>query len=282
MDVIKLFQGGFPMTIETLTFMQDAYTKPLKALASMSGENVILLGMNWNVSTAKFLEGWFVRGGEPIYFKESSIGDNTTIGIIEKTIQVPYNVDDDNNGELDLKDAYVSKYATMTFDSLESDEVLVETFSRDDLTRISNFRTLLPIGVVVLWFDPLNIPAGWRECNGVGGARDLRNAFIKGRGTDGGTVGNFYGARQKSLLVDNLPPHNHSIPSQNFSKKFGTGGARSDGGQDYLRTNDSDGTGSTKYFDTTATNTGNGAGSGMPFNIEPLHVIAIYIEYVGL
>lgn len=283
MDVIKLFQGGFPATIETLSFLQDAYTKPLKALTALAGNNVILSGMNWNVGTSKFLEGWYIsEDGEPVYFKESSIGDNDTIGVIEKTIQVPYNVDNDSDGNLDLKDAYVTKFATMNFSALESDEVLIETFSRTLLTPIGNFKTaLMPVGACILWFDLNNIPAGFRVCDGSDGSPDMLNSFVKGHGSEG-TVGQKYGAREKTLSASNLPPHSHSIPSQNFTKRFGTGGARSDGGDDYLRTNDSDGTGSTKSFTTTATNTGNGSGSSTPLNIEPLHIVAVWIQYTGL
>jgi hypothetical protein len=288
MDLIKLFAGGFPATIETIAFLQDAYTKPLKALSNLAGDNVILEGIATSGGTVS--EGWFVRNGEPVYFKSSPTG--ATVRVIDKTIKVPYNEDIDGDGDLDLKDAYVSRFATTNVVALAPDEVLVYSFPFADLTKVSNFRYLQPVGSAILWFDAINIPAGYRVMDGTGDTivtpfgtaepHDLRNKFIKMAGSEG-AVNTGGGSKTATLVAGNLPAHTHSVASQSVTRRFGTGGANSDGGDDYLRTTDADGVGSNKAYTIPAHNTDNGTGlTATPFDIEPVHYFAIWIQYIGL
>lgn len=288
MDVIKLFQGGFPQTIETISFLQDAYSKPLKAMANLAGDSTILEGIV--VSGSNVSEGWFVKNGEPVFFKASTAG--ATIRVIDKTIQVPYNEDVNNDGNLDYKDAYVSRFATTTSGALNSDEVLVYSFSFSELSRIRSFKNVIPIGSAILWFDAINIPAGYRVMDGTGGdivrpegtakAIDLRNKFIKMAGSEGAvTTGG--GARTVTLTASNLAPHTHNVTSQTITRRFGTKGAKDQGGEDYLAQNDGEGVGIDKTFNVPASTTSSGNGlTGTAFNIEPVYYLAIWIQYVGL
>jgi len=285
MNTLKLFSGGFPMTIETLAFLQEAYTKPLSALSKMAGNNAILDGI---VTTgASISEGFFVQNKEVIYFKPSVVG--ATVKIVEKTLQVPYNEDTNADGNLDLKDAYVTRYAT-TNDPIDADEVLVSSFPLSDLVRISDFRNLTPVGAAMLWFDPVNIPAGWAVCDGNNGTPDLRNKFIKMAGSED-LPNTASGSRTKTLSPAHIPPHTHSIPSHThpyndlfFSEigggvsvpgNVGSGDSDNDNsGFQMARTTGSGGAG----------NTGNGAPAlnGNAFNIEPAYYAAIWIQYKGL
>jgi hypothetical protein len=289
MDLIKLFSGGFPMTIETLSFLQDAYSKPIKALSKLAGENTILEGIKEVGGVAP--QGWFIRNGEPVFFKASALAGGT-VRIIDKTSKVPYNEDLNADGNLDLKDAYVSRYATTDAGVLQADEVEVVSFPFTDLKPINSFKDLLPIGSAILWFDPLSVPAGYRIMDGTGGdivrlsgtakAYDLRDKFVKMAGIEG-VANTTAGARTKTLVPANLPPHNHSIAEQIIYRLFGTGGARSDGGNDYLKTTDTDGNRSNKGYIIPATTTSSGTGlTSTPLNIEPSHYIAIWIQYIGL
>ena len=289
MDIIKLFQGGFPMTIETLSFMQNAYTKPLSALSKMAGENSILDGIQ-NIGSG-ITEGFFVRNKEVLYFKASAIG--TTVLVVEKTIQVPYNEDANADGNLDLKDAYVSRYAT-TNPSPAADEVLVYSFNFSELVRITNFRNLTPIGSAVLWFDPLNIPLGYRIMDGTGGtvngapAIDLRDMFIKMAGAEE-LVNTVSGLPYRTISVQNLPSHVHGTATHThgykdiYHSEFGgqvgvpsnRGSGDTDGdnsGFQIQRTTDSGGGG----------NTGNGNFQNTAINIEPRHYNALWIQFIGL
>lgn len=286
MDIMKLFAGGFPATIETLAFMQDTYSKPLKALSNLTGNKAILIGIVDNAGTVS--EGWFTYDGEPMFFKLSNSG--ATVSIVEKTIQVPYEEDADADGNLDLKDAYVSRYAT-TNDPIDVDEVLIATFPFTDLSPITNFRALFPVGMGVLWFDPANIPAGFVVADGDGGiggvlsngqpVRDLRNMFIKGAGSEQ-LVNTVSGARTKTIAANNLPPHVHAqTPHTHTQTRLTTVGS---GGIGYEAVGD-DGHLNYQTVNTGLAgggNTGNGLFANDPLNIEPLHYAAIWLQYNGV
>jgi microcystin-dependent protein len=278
MDIIKLFAGGFPMTTETLQFIQDSYKKPIEALTNLTGDGVILEGI---IDTAGTLSaGYLIKNKEIIPFVSSATG--ATIYIQEHTTQVPYNVDVDNDGNLDLKDAYVTRYATTT--AVVAGDVVISSFAFSSLTRLAETRQ--PIGSGILWFDPLNIPKFYRVMDGTGGtvngapAIDLRDKFIKMAGSES-VAGTSGGSRTKTLSVANLPSHTHTTPAINLTKVFGTGGARSDGGDDFLKTNDASGATSSKSFSAPAGVTGGGTGTATAFNIEPSHYSAIWIQYIG-
>lgn len=291
MDLIKLFSGGFPMTVETLEFLQNAYTKPISALSKMAGNNSILDGIE--ISAGNYSEGFFVRNKEVLYFKPSVA--NATVRIVEKTLQVAYNEDADTDGNLDLKDAYVSRYAT-TNDPLDADEVEIETFAFSELARISDFRNLTPVGAAMLWFDAANIPAGWAVCDGSNGTPDLRNKFIKGAGTEG-LVNTEGGARTKIITSANLPTHTHTIPAHThgyrdgyYIEAYSTGGIDGNefvgGGKRGSADTDSDN--SYIFYKNRTTNsggagtTGNGGSANTALNVEPAYFVAIWIIFKGL
>ena len=272
MDLIKLFAGGFPLTTETVQFLQNSYKKPIEALTNLAGDGVILEGI---VNTAGTLSaGSLIKNKEIIPFISSALG--ATVYIHEHTEQVNYNLDVNNDGTLDLKDAYVTRYAS-TVPAVAGD-VLISSFTFVSLTRLAEIRQ--PVGSAILWFDAVNIPKFYKACDGTNGTPDLRDKFIKMAGTEG-AVNTTGGTRTKIIAVENLPSHTHSTPAVSFSRKFGTGGARSDGGDDFLKSNDANGIGSTKTFSASGGNTGGGDGIATPLNIEPSHYFAIWIQYKG-
>jgi hypothetical protein len=278
MDIIKLFAGGFPMTTETLAFLQNSYSKPIEALTNLTGDGVVLEGV---IDTAGTLSnGYLIKNKEIIPFISSGLG--STIYIQEHTEQVPYNIDQNNDGSLDLKDAYVTRYATTN--EIVVGDVLISSFAYSSLTRLAETRQ--PIGSAILWFDAVNIPKFYRVMDGTGGtvngapAIDLRDKFIKMAGSES-NVTNTGGSKTRTLSVQNLPPHDHTTPSLSLNKTFGTGGARSDGGDDFLKTNDLAGSGSSKSFSFPSSNTGNGNGIAEAFEIEPRFYSAIWIQYIG-
>jgi len=291
MNTLKLFAGGFPATIETLAFIQDAYKKPLSAVSNMAGNNAILDGI---VTTGTLIsEGFFVKDKEVIFFKASDVG--ATVKIVEKTIQVPYNEDTNGDGNLDLKDAYVEKYAT-TNATLDAGEVLISSFDFSDLVRISNFRNLTPVGAAMLWFDELNIPAGWAVCDGTNGTPDLRNKFIKMAGAEA-LVNTTSGSRTRTISTANLPAHTHTMAAHTHPYRDGyyieTYAAGGIDGDEYVGEG-LQGSGDTdtnnryiKYKNRVTTsggggNTGNGGFTNTPLNIEPAYYAAIWIQFKGL
>lgn len=296
MDVLKLYEGGFPLSVETLEFIQDAYTGPISALANIAGDNKIIKGIVTTGGTN--IDGYFVRNGEVVPFLSSPTG--STVTLIEKTVQVPYNSDADSDGNLDLKDAYKYRYAKTGTVTLTTGEAVVETF---DFSLLKKYQQPLPIGAAMLWFDPANIPAGWRVCDGTGGtvngapAVDLRNKFIKGAGSENayGTTG---GSKSTTLAATNIPKHQHTTPAHVHGYKDsyyveknastnGIDGAIYVGAVFGSGSSDSDNT-HVLYRNATTDVGGNGTsgdgGSALaatPFTNEPNFFAAIWIQYIG-
>ena len=77
----------------------------------------------------------------------------------------------------------------------------------------------VPKGVIVMWFGNVSsIPSGWALCDGTNGTPDLRDKFVVGaRQDDGGqAMTSLAGGLTKSggstsILISNLPSHNHGL-----------------------------------------------------------------------
>ncbi len=68
---------------------------------------------------------------------------------------------------------------------------------------------LLPRGAIVIWTKEI-IPEGWTICDGTNGTPDLRNKFVRGKGTQT-TIPDTGGNEKIKLKVKNLPEHNHEL-----------------------------------------------------------------------
>lgn len=93
--------GGFPLDTNTLDFLQNSYTSPIKALSKIGGDNYIISGIEDN--GAATTDGWVVIGGDIIPFK----GDlkQSTVVIINTS----QTVDFENGAE---RETYFTRYAT--------------------------------------------------------------------------------------------------------------------------------------------------------------------------
>jgi hypothetical protein len=276
MDLIKLFSGGFPMTTETIDFIQDSYNKPIQALTNLTGDAVILEGI---INTAGTLsDGYLVKDKEIFPFRSSALG--TTVYIHEHTEKAAYNVDANNDGALDLKDAYVTRYASTN--SAEAGDVQISSFDFSSLTRLSETRQ--PIGSAILWFDAVNIPKFYRVMDGTGGtvngapAIDLRNMFIKMAGTEN-DINTRGGSKTRNLAVDNLPAHSHTVPAHSHGGHVVQASGDWRGGGRDSSPNSTSTTGQTASGG--GGNTGTGNGTSAPFDIEPRFYSAIWIQYTG-
>ena len=68
----------------------------------------------------------------------------------------------------------------------------------------------LPAGGIIMWSGSIaSIPVGWLLCNGASGTPDLQDRFVVGAGSTYAvnTVG---GAASNTLIIDNLPAHDHT------------------------------------------------------------------------
>ena len=171
MDRVELYSGGFPVTTTTFNFLQDAYGKAIKALTALGGDTFILEGVQ--VVAGNVTEGSIVYNGELLPFRGGTF--NNTVSIYEDVQEVAYNQDNDNDGNLDQKRAYVSRYAKCGTGGLESFNFnLLKRFT--PLTQMS-----MPIGLISMWSGAIaNIPQGWVLCNGTNGTPNLRGRFVVG------------------------------------------------------------------------------------------------------
>lgn len=75
----------------------------------------------------------------------------------------------------------------------------------------------VPVGAIVMWSGAVvDIPHGWRLCDGAGGTPDLRGRFVAGAGGSY-EVGATGGTNSVNITVNQLPAHNHAVPSHNHA-----------------------------------------------------------------
>ena len=175
MDRVELYSGGFPVTTTTFNFLQNAYGKAIKALTALGGKTFILEGVR--VVDANVTNGAIVYNGEFFPFVGGSF--NNTVSIYEDVQKVAYNQDNDNDGNLDLKRAYVSRYA-----KCGTGTGGVETFNFNLLKQFTPLTQLsTPIGLISMWSGAITyLPQGWALCDGANGTPNLIDKFIVGAG----------------------------------------------------------------------------------------------------
>ncbi|HUH26317.1 MAG TPA: hypothetical protein VLY87_06795 [Flavobacterium sp.] len=169
---------GFPGTTETWRFIQDAWREPLKALALLAGNKVIVTGMKQIGGACS--DGFIAYEGAIFPFEGGAIG--TTVTLIKDVQSSTYDVDLDNDGQQDV----LPQYETQYFRFGTGGEV---TFPFADLKPLKTILELstytLPDGVVVdpnykaftqAWIDKLtNVQADWNQTN------PANDSFIKNK-----------------------------------------------------------------------------------------------------
>ena len=93
--------GGFPLETDTLDFLQNSYTGPIKALTKLGGDNYIISGVEDD--GARTTDGWVVIQGDIMPFK-GDLKQNTIV--VVDAVQA---VDFENGAE---REAYFTRYAT--------------------------------------------------------------------------------------------------------------------------------------------------------------------------
>lgn len=120
-----------------------------------------------------------------------------------------------------------------------------------------------PIGAIMGWTDPDNIPQGWHICDGTEGTYDLRGKFILGVSEDH-AVGETGGSEEVTLTVEQMPEHKHFVAT-------------------YI------GTGTSELFRPIGSETGNGsktvgttgAGFSQPHPNMPPYIALIFIQKIS-
>lgn len=201
MDVIKLFSGGFPLTVERLRFLQNTYKKAFSDLSNIAGTgNIIIKGVN--LSGGNLSDGVVIIDGEIFPFIGGPLAD--TVRIKETSVNVPYNEDADNDGALDTKAADTVREAVPSDASdpaFTADEYLLSSF-----VRVPSLQQIAPpLGAVQMYHgDPADLPYFWKVCDGQNGTPDLRDKFIAGAG-GAYNLAATGGAKEVALAKAHLP-----------------------------------------------------------------------------
>jgi microcystin-dependent protein len=83
----------------------------------------------------------------------------------------------------------------------------IEVIGDVSINNVDN--PLIPLGIIIMW-NSATVPSGWALCDGTNGTPDLRDKFILGAGSshNNGQTG---GATNKTLTVDEIPSHTHTL-----------------------------------------------------------------------
>lgn len=147
---------GFPGTTETLRFIHEGYAEPLKALAQLAGNFVILSGCEvvGTSLTRGVTSGFVVISGEILPFVGQNFPITTTydqimsmsITVVEDVQEAIYDVDNNGDGQLDSLPAYATKHVAFGSNGLMN--LTLDSFTRlKTIEQLSSFE--LPNGVVV-------------------------------------------------------------------------------------------------------------------------------------
>lgn len=228
MDVIRLFADGFPLTIERLQFLQNTYAKAFSQLSKVAGSgNIIIDGVELDdpVTPTTVTAGVIIVDGELLEFEAGAY--DARVAVFETVNQVPYNIDDDNDGNLDLKVADVVRTAKCAATGG------VDAFTFDTLKRVGNLFNLMPqigdVKLITRAYDPL-VDIGWELL-------DMSDTFIMGAG---GThsVNGTGGENSHVLSEAEMPAHNHTGSTNSAGAhthtytREDTRGSGSDGAED--------------------------------------------------
>ena len=170
MNIIHCNQaGGFPLTTETLNFIQNTY-KIFNAISGLTGDLAIVSGCQQVGNTIS--DGVVAIEGELYPFEGTTIGATVFI----KETQIPQTFEDGSS-----KNVYIQKVATFGNSTrtypwssfkriLNNQQIERQTLSDDNsvlkrLEKLENRVTkTIPIGLVAIWDRPASeIPEGWVE-----------------------------------------------------------------------------------------------------------------------
>ena len=230
--------GGFPMTQYTADWMQKSFRNCFGAIANLLGDKVIVYGCD--LVGANVTDGWICVNGELMPFTGAALGT----GFITINEAVETRAFQDTN----VYNAYFTKTATLG---------VAGAFLYSDLKKISTLKnTELSGELKMMHVDNVYIAANF-DVNGYGlnmhqGWRILSKAYPNTAGktfvnidpldADFDTVSKIKGTKQVTLVVANLPSHDHprnpgSGPMLDMTVLPGSGTADVTGGNKFKQLN---------------------------------------------
>lgn len=156
-----------------------------------------------------------------VYDGQARVFDNTK-GLLLKPWEILYAVHTIGGGKdaityyLDMMDTNnalntnrAANWLMIAFVNHDNQTVKLGTGTILGLNASTQKGNVLPSGTIVTWSGSKdNLPDGWVLCDGKNGTPDLKNRFVVGAG-DNYSVGDTGGQKQVTLIIDQMPKHNH-------------------------------------------------------------------------
>lgn len=219
MNIIHCNQaGGFPLTTETLNFLQNTY-KIFNAISGLTGDLAIVSGCQQVGNTIS--DGVVAIEGELYPFEGTTIG--ATVFIKETPIAQTF---EDGSS----KNVYIQKVATFGNSTrtypwaafkriLNNQQIEQQTLSDDNsiLKRLEKLeervRKTVPIGLVAIWDRPaFEIPEGWVEHTEMQGVVPVGH---KADDTLFSRLGTEVGGKTEQIQLRHLPNLKLNLENQN-------------------------------------------------------------------
>ena len=219
MNIIHCNQaGGFPLTTETLNFIQNTY-KIFNAISGLTGDLAIVSGCQQVGNTIS--DGVVAIEGELYPFEGTTIGATVFI----KETQIAQIFEDGSS-----KNVYIQKVATFGNSTrtypwaafkriLNNQQIEQQTLSDDNsiLKRLEKLeervRKTVPIGLVAIWDRPaFEIPEGWVEHTEMQGVVPVGH---KADDTLFSRLGTEVGGKTEQIQLRHLPNLKLNLENQN-------------------------------------------------------------------
>lgn len=215
-DFTKL--GGFPLTQNTMAFLQESYNNVLEAVSRMGGQYIILSGLT-QVTPNQYSPGWVCIDGEIVPF-EGGLGQ-TNVSVVESGQSYTFR-DSSIQTVLYGRKLVFNAGGTIPFSSFKRLSLdSLNTFINNVNTTAQNAQTTanqalsgsFSAGMIIMWSGAIgSIPSGWKLCNGLDGTPNLKGKFVVGYSASTGTysMGATGGAASIPLTPNQLASHSHN------------------------------------------------------------------------
>jgi microcystin-dependent protein len=284
--------GGFPLTQDTMEFLQESYNDVFGVLTGIAGKYIILTGVT-EVTPNNYSNGWLIIDGEIVPFigglgQPSIIVDQTTENYtFRNNIIRPVIIQRVARFALSGGTAF-SSFNRLSLTSLKTYIDNVNTIANNAQTTANTALAAVgtfSAGMIMMWAgNPGSVPTGWRLCDGLDGRPNLKGRFIVGYdGGDGDydTIGKNGGTKTVALNITEMPSHSHSMTTagnhQHYVKEVVAGDEGSQGTDNSVGSWDETGTQKFTSFAGDHTHTIDSTGGGDAHENRPPYYTLAYI-----
>lgn len=224
-------QGGLPFVLDDNRWQDDGYRQAFKGIMSAYGvtdnQAVILSGCERTItaSTITISEGYISIAGEICFVPTHSYPNAGLSNLEYWVIDVSYN----NDGVKTFQNGDTNDTYEVRIGKISTANSVPTGFTRYQDTPtifdiINQKIDSIPLGVIMMWSGSVSsIPEGYSICDGSNGTPDLRGRFVIGHDdrttdpnndiwdADYNSIGNTGGAKDHTLNILEMPPHQHEV-----------------------------------------------------------------------